>query len=82
MVFKSRGVEGSAPETNSPPQLSDSLCCKNNRQITHPTCAKYEGECKFTLHSLEKKSLRGGLGADLHFAKRGHIITSDFSSSS
>lgn len=52
-VSESHGSEGSAPETNSPLQLSDSLCCKNNRALTHPTL-KW-GEYKSMLHSLEKK---------------------------
>lgn len=57
-VFESHEYEGSAPETNSPPQLSDSLRCKNNREITHHTLKNVGG---VQVHaSLTGESLRGG----------------------
>lgn len=77
-VSESHGSEGG--EASSPPQLSDSLCCKNNREITQPTHAKYEGEYEEHFARWNKAS-----GEDceltLTLPKRGHIIASDFSSS-
>lgn len=60
-VQQSHRSEGRAPETNSPPHLSDSLCCKNNREITNPTHTKYEGGVQ--VHALltgkKKKNPQG-----------------------
>lgn len=72
-----QGVQVWASEINSPPHLSDSLCCKNNREITRPTHTKCRGVgvCRGSASSRfahqGKKSLRGGSVADLHRAKKG-----------